>query len=454
MIEPLTGWGRMAPSVPVEVLYPATADSLRVGLCDPPRRGVITRGLGRSYGDAAQNGGGRVIDVSGVTRIGPIDPDHLITVSAGASIGDLLRVIVPQGFFVPVSPGTRHVTIGGAIASDIHGKNHHASGTFGMHVRSLRLALPSSEVVTCGPDERSDLFWATTGGMGLTGAVLEATIALPSIESSMVSVHTERAVDLDTCMALMEEGDDRYTHTVAWVDLTSTGRTMGRSVLSRGDFAHRSALRGRDATEPLRYEPHRAIKAPPAPSGLFNKMTVRAFNELWFHKSPRQGRSELQSIPAFFHPLDMIDGWNRLYGPRGFQQWQCVVPFGEEPSLRRVVETLNGSRFVSFLAVLKRFGAASPGPLSFPMPGWTLALDIPTPGRRGNELATLLDRLDRLVINAGGRLYLAKDSRMSPETFRTGYPRFDEWLEVRATVDPNGVLQSDLARRLRFPGTE
>ena len=442
----------MAPSVPAEVLHPTSEQALQDGLADPPSRGVIGRGLGRSYGDAAQNGGGRVLDVTGVTGIGggpsPVEPSGLITVAAGTSIDELLRAIVPQGFFVPVTPGTRYVTIGGAIASDIHGKNHHADGTFGMHVRSLRLGLPSGEIVECGPNERAELFWATTGGMGLTGIVVDATIALPSIETSLLAVDTDRAPDLDECMTLMDEGDHHYRYSVAWVDLASTGRSMGHAVLTRGDFAPRSSLEGRAAAEPLRYDPRRSPKAPPAPSGLLNRVTMRAFNELWFRRSPRRRRAELQSIPTFFHPLDMLDGWNRLYGPRGFQQWQCVVPFGEEATIRRTIEALNGSRFASSLAVLKRFGAANPGPLSFPIPGWTLAVDIPTPGRHVDELAALLDRLDRLVVEAGGRLYLAKDIRMSPAIFRAGYPRLDHWLEVRATVDPAGVLQSDLARRL------
>jgi decaprenylphospho-beta-D-ribofuranose 2-oxidase len=434
-----------------EVRVPGHVDELAAGVADASERGVIARGLGRAYGDAAQNAGGVVLDTTGSGATGPIRVvGGTVIVPAGTSLDTLIAQVIPQGYFVPVSPGTRFVTVGGAIAADVHGKNHHIDGSFANHVRSLRLAIPSGKVLDIGPgeDQQPDLFWATAGGMGLTGVILEATVSLLPIESSRMLVDTDRVPDLDTVMGLMESGDDQYHYSVAWIDLMATGRSMGRSVLTRGDFAPLAALPPGLRGDPLRTPPRRAIPAPPVPPGLLNKATVRAFNEFWYRRAPRHRVAELQSVPQFFHPLDIVEGWNRLYGPHGFLQWQSVIPFGHEATLRRVVEGLSSQGLPSFLAVLKRFGAANPGPLSFPLPGWTLALDLPV--AHGPELAVLLDDLDQEVVDASGRVYLAKDSRLRPELLPAMYPRLDEWREIRSTVDPDAVLCSDLARRLRM----
>jgi decaprenylphospho-beta-D-ribofuranose 2-oxidase len=446
----LTGWGRAMPSA-AEVRVPGHVDELSADVADHGERGVIARGLGRAYGDAAQNAGGVVLDTTGSGANAPIRVvDGAVSVPAGTSLDALMARVIPQGYFVPVSPGTRFVTVGGAIAADVHGKNHHVDGSFANHVRSLRLAIPSGKVLDTGPGggQQPELFWATAGGMGLTGVILEATVSLLPIESSRVLVDTQRAPDLDTVMGLMEGSDDQYHYSVAWIDLMATGRSMGRSVLTRGDFAPLDALPPGLHGEPLRAPPRRLIPAPPAPAGLLNKATVRAFNEFWYRRAPRHRAAELQSVPQFFHPLDFVDGWNRLYGPHGFLQWQSVIPFGHEATLRRVVEALSSAGLPSFLAVLKRFGAANPGLLSFPLPGWTLALDLPV--AHGPELAVLLDDLDQEVVDAGGRVYLAKDSRLRPELLPEMYPRLDEWREIRAAIDPDGALCSDLARRLRM----
>jgi decaprenylphospho-beta-D-ribofuranose 2-oxidase len=411
---------------------------------------MIARGLGRSYGDAAQNAGGIVIDTNLLDRF-DLDPSTgRVTASAGTSLDSLLRVLVPRGFFVPVTPGTRHVTVGGAIAADIHGKNHHRSGSWCCHVESMRLVLPSGDTVevTPEPDGDPELFWATAGGMGLTGVVADATFRCPPIETSRVLVDTERTADLDGLMATLEATDDRYDYSVAWIDLIARGRSMGRSVLTRGRFATADELSGDVGAlaDPLGFDPDLTVPAPPLfPSGMLNRLTVKLFNEGWYRKAPARRTGELQTISQFFHPLDMIEGWNRLYGPRGFLQWQFVVPFGAEDTMRSVVEQLSSTGCTSFLAVLKRFGPADPGPLSFPAPGWTLALDIPV-GLAG--LAGLLDRLDDEITEVGGRLYLAKDSRLRPELLPAMYPRLDEFVAVRRRVDPDGVLRSDLSRRL------
>jgi len=431
----LTGWGRTAPTAadvrPLSDAAPA--------LAAPPARGVLARGLGRSYGDAAQNAGGTVLDATAATGEVTVDVDAATArVGAGVSIDELLRRIVPLGLFVPVTPGTRFVTVGGAIAADIHGKNHHRDGSIATHTRAITLATPGG-TAEVGPGD--DLFWATTGGMGLTGVILEAEFALLRIASPALVVDTDRTADLDGVLALMAEGDDGYHYSVAWIDCLARGRHLGRSVLTRGGFA--------PAGSGGRYEAKVRLGAPPVfPSGAVNAWTMRAFNEAWYRKAPARRRGELQTIPRFFHPLDGVAGWNRLYGRRGFLQYQFVVPFGAEDALREAIERLAGAGAASALAVLKRFGPAAAGHLSFPAEGWTLALDLPVaPG-----LGALLDGLDELVAGAGGRVYLAKDSRLRPELVPVMYPRLDEWRAVRDRADPGGVLASDLDRRLHLTG--
>lgn len=447
----LTGWGRTAGSSAELVAESARrVDALTAAVKDLPPRGGIARGLGRSYGDSAQNGGGIVLRLHDQVLDAVIDEAAgTVTVPAGVSLDDLLRVAVPRGFFVPVSPGTRFVTVGGAIASDIHGKNHHVEGSFGNHVQRLSLLLADGSIVELGPDRRPELFWATVGGMGLTGVILDATVRLLRIETSRCSVDTTRTPDLDTLLALMDEGDRYYRYSVAWIDLMAKGSRLGRSILTRGDHATTDQLAPRDAVDPLAYDPHQLVAVPPLvpPAGLLNHTTVAAFNELWYRKAPRRRVGQIVSISSYFHILDAIGSWNRLYGRPGFLQYQFVVPFGQETALRTVVERLARSGTASFLAVLKRFGAANPGPLSFPIPGWTLALDLPA-GSRG--LAGLLHGLDEVVLDAGGRHYLAKDSHTTPAAIRRGYPRLAEWQAVRASVDPAGVWASDQSRRLRL----
>jgi decaprenylphospho-beta-D-ribofuranose 2-oxidase len=442
----LWGWGRTNPTVADEVTVDAS--SLAATLKEAGDRGALARGLGRSYGDAAQNGGGLVVRLTSGAGDIVLDPSTgRVTVGAGVSLDELMRAIVPRGFFVPVTPGTRFVTIGGAIASDIHGKNHHVDGSIGNHVDAITMMLADGSTTVIGPGRDPSLFWATIGGMGLTGIMIDATIRLLPIETSRMSVNTSRVPDLDALLATMSSPDDEVRYSVAWIDLVAKGRHLGRSVLHRADHARLAELDARQQIAPFAYGPHQVVAVPPLvpPMGVLNHATVAAFNEFWYRKAPKSRTGEIQGLGAFFHPLDLVGSWNRLYGSRGMVQYQFVVPFGEEDAMRTVVERLSASGAASFLAVLKRFGAANPAPLSFPKAGWTLALDVPGASR---GLGELLHGLDRVVLDAGGRHYFAKDSHMTPDAVRRGYPRLDEWKAIRDEVDPHGVWQSDLGRRL------
>jgi decaprenylphospho-beta-D-ribofuranose 2-oxidase len=442
-VRTLAGWGRTQPVV-ARVVTPANEDDVAAILAEA-HGPVIARGLGRSYGDAAQAAGGTVVDGRGLARLGSIDPNTgAITVGAGASIDAILGVAVPRGWFVPVSPGTRQVTIGGAIAADVHGKNHHRDGAFCQHVSELRLVAPTG-ARTVGPAVDPDVFWATAGGMGLTGIVTEATVRLLAIETDRVLVDTDRCDDLDALLARMET-DEAYRYSVAWVDCMATGSSLGRAVLTRGDHAKLDDLPVAARANPLHAPAVSRLRIPvAAPRGLLNRLSVRAFNEAWFRRAPRERRGELQQIGAFFHPLDFVTDWNLLYGPRGVVQYQLAVPDGAVEVVRRAIELLATSGVPSFLAVLKRLGPADPGPLSFPISGWTLALDVPV---GPPQLPGVLDAIDELVLGAGGRVYLAKDARLDPGRLRAMYPRLAELEAVRRRLDPDGVLASDLARRL------
>lgn len=443
--ELLRGWGRTAPARST-ILRPTSDEEIRSTVLTADGHGVIVRGLGRSYGDPAQNAGGAVID--GTVRSGLVDldlHDGVARVLAGTSLDDLMRWLVPLGWFVPVTPGTRIVTVGGAIACDVHGKNHHKKGSWCNHVLSFRLLDGSGAVHDVNPTDDPDVFWATAGGMGLTGIIVDATVQLQPIGSSQLLVDSDRAPDLDAVMAMMIEGDGDYDYSVAWIDVMARGRHLGRSLLDRGRFATREEVLASGDPRPTDYSAHMLPSLPDVfPSGLVNRLTVKAFNELWFRKSPARRRDALMGIEKFFHPLDMVGDWNRVYGRRGFIQWQYVVPDESSDFVRRSLERISAAGLPSFLSVLKRMGPGNPGHLSFPISGWTLAIDIPVAA----GLDEVFDDLDREVVEAGGRLYLAKDSRMRPELLPLMYPRLDEWRDVRAGLDPDRRFRSDLGRRL------
>ncbi|MDA8262650.1 MAG: FAD-binding oxidoreductase [Actinomycetota bacterium] len=439
--ELLKGWGRTQPVVSEVVELDGTPAAADVFV----RPGTIARGLGRAYGDAAQIGGGRVVTQPDEVASSSLEEGGVLHAGGGASLDSILSAYVPKGWFVPVTPGTRYVTVGGAIAADIHGKNHHVEGTFSNHVAGFELLTPTGER-RVSRDDDPELFWATAGGMGLTGIITSARFQMIPVESAYMKVETRRLDDLDSLMATMVGSDHKFRYSVAWIDCLARGRYMGRSVLTRGDHAQVGDLKGAMADDPLNYQAKPIASAPPwLPGGLLNNASVRLFNEMWFRKAPRLREGEIQRIPTFFHPLDGVGGWNRIYGPRGFLQYQFVVPDGQEEAMRRILEKIASAQVPSFLAVLKRFGAANPGLLSFPRPGWTLALDIPVGSPR---LFGLLESLDKQVLEASGRLYLAKDSRAKAETIAAMYPRLGELAAVKAKVDPEGLIKSDLSRRL------
>ncbi len=448
----LSGWGNTSPSVASIVDVSGSELSRPGSLAELGAlpRGVIVRGLGRSYGDPAQNGGGTVLRLSGDDASLVLDAEAgMLTAGAGISLDTILRDIVPRGWFVPVTPGTRFVTVGGCIASDVHGKGHHADRSFGSHVVAMTMLLADGTIERITPETHADLWWATIGGMGLTGIIIDATFRLIPIETGHFLVDTERVPNLDALLERMEDGDHQYRYSVAWIDLVATGTSLGRSVLSLGNHATLGELRSYEpkaALDPLAFDPPVLPDVPVGMPNVLNRAAVRAFNEFWYRKTPREHHG-IESITAFFHPLDMVGQWNRLYGRGGFLQYQFVVPFEAVDTLRAIVGKISAEGHASFLAVLKRLGAESGGLLSFPKAGWTLTLDLPA-GVDG--LGRLLRELDELVIAAGGRHYLAKDAFCPPEVIRAGYPRLDEWKAIRHRVDPDGLWVSDQARRLEL----
>lgn len=405
----------------------------------------IPRGLGRCYGDSALSG--RVLSTLGRDCVLEFDREQgLLTCEAGVSFAEILALIVPAGWFLPVTPGTKFVTLGGAIASDVHGKNHHRDGSFSRHVRSLTLLGGDGRVHECSPEREPEIFWATAGGMGLTGVILQATVRLRRIETAYVVEESTKARNLEHLIALFGESMER-TYSVAWIDCLARGASLGRGVLLNGEHAGLADLRStRQRAEPLALPAKLGVAVPLTPPiSCINLASVTAFNALFYARVRRGTHRHLTDYDTYFYPLDRVAHWNRAYGPRGFAQYQCVVPPKEGPAaLERILQRVSEERLPSFLSVLKYFGPGDPGLLSFPMEGYTLTLDLPMSER----LLRVFDQLDEIVAAAGGRLYLTKDCRMSAATFRAGYPRLSEFEGVKRRLDPGNLLQSAQSRRL------
>ena len=451
----LTGWARTAPSV-AEVLSTPDPEEIikavaRVAheAADGRHRGIIARGLGRSYGDNAQNGGGLVVDMTELNRIHSIDAaTRMVDCDAGVSLNKLMKAALPCGLWVPVLPGTRQVTIGGAIGCDIHGKNHHSAGSFGDHVRSMDVLTADGQVHTVTPDgDGADLFWATVGGNGLTGIILRATIEMTPTETAYFIADGDVTGSLDETIAFHSDGSEaNYTYSSAWFDAISAPPKLGRAAISRGSLARLDQLPPKLARDPLKFDAPQLLTFHDIfPNGLANKYTFGPIGELWYRKSGTY-RGKVQNLTQFYHPLDMFGEWNRAYGPAGFLQYQFVVPTEAVEEFKAIIVDIQASGHHSFLNVFKLFGPGNQAPLSFPIPGWNVCVDFPIKAGLGRFVADL----DRRVLQFGGRLYTAKDSRTDAATFHAMYQRIDEWIAVRRRADPHNVFASDMARRLEL----
>lgn len=444
----LSGWGRNL-TVKSSLMRPEKRAGLRDMVSMSADASLIARGAGRSYGDAALNGKGVTILTGRLNRMLAFDDETgLLRCESGVTLEEILTTFVPRGWFLPTTPGTRYITVGGAIAFDVHGKNHHCDGSFSNFVHAFELLTASGETLACSRDQNPEVFWATIGGAGLTGIITEVTFELRPIETAFMKVHTIKASHLDEALALFDEHEPNYPYSVAWIDCLASGRSLGRSLVMFGEHAKADDLSGQNGTSPLQYQPKSRLSMPlDLPQGVLNPLTIKAFNQLYYSRQWRKERKTISSFDAFFYPLDAIGNWNRMYGKQGFVQYQCVFPHdaGRE-ALATMLTSLSKEKRASFLAVLKRFGAASPAPISFPMPGYTLSLDIPV--RKGLNL--FLQDLNQLVREHGGRVYLAKDAYLTPEDFRAMYPRFPEWVAIKTQLDPTNVFASALSERLHI----
>ena len=459
--QSLYGWGRTAPST-AQVLSTADVDTIAQAvkqvadenseLPEHKRRGVIARGMGRSYGDPAQNGGGLVVDMTPLNRIHSIDPDTgIVDVDAGVTLDQLMKAALPYGLWVPVLPGTRQVTIGGAIGPDIHGKNHHSAGSFGNHVLSMELLVADGRVLHLEPTgETAELFWATVGGMGLTGIILRARIQMTFTETAYFIADTDRTDTLDETIAAHSDGSEvNYTYSSAWFDAISAPPKTGRSTISRGSLATLDQLKEfapKLAKDPLKFKAPQLMTVPDIfPSWTMNKLSLMAIGEAYYLMgSP--SRNDVKNLTQFYQPLDLIGEWNRGYGKAGFLQYQFVVPTDAVEPFKDIIYDIQASGHYTALNVFKLFGEGNQAPLSYPMKGWNVCVDFPIrPG-----LNEFLDRLDDQVMQFGGRLYLAKESRTSAEKFHKMYPGLPGWLKTRREIDPTGVFASDMSRRLEL----
>ncbi len=445
--EIISGWGRYLFSKS-KLYIPSNKSQIEEIIFDSPSKSTIARGMGRSYGNPAQMNFGNVINFKLFNNISIDYGQSKVTVGGGVTFDNLLKKIVPNGFFVPVSPGTRFVTVGGAIAADVHGKNHHIDGSFCNFVDYIKLIDGRGKQITLSPydSEKSKYFWATCGGMGLTGLIIEAKFSLIPIETSFMNVVSQRIDDLDTLMHRMKENDAKYKYNVAWIDSLNSN---GRGVITSGEHALENEIYDSFSKEKLnllKYDPKAIANTPNLfPRGILNSLTVKIFNEAWFRKVPKNGKNSFETISSFFHPLDAIENWNKIYGPKGFLQYQFVVPDSSAYLISRTLDKLRKIGAPSFLTVLKRFGNSNPGYLSFPMKGWTLAADVPI---STSGLFEVLNDLDQEISESGGRLYLAKDSRQSEYIFKKTYPRYYDWIEIKSEMDPEGKFYSDLAHRI------
>jgi FAD/FMN-containing dehydrogenase len=417
-------WGRYPKVEHQKVVTPTVPDlSLRF---DEYQHQVLPYGQGRSYGDTCLNEGGILIDTANFSRILAYDSEQgILRCQSGVTIASILNLIVPHGWFLPVVPGTKHVTVGGAIAHDVHGKNHHRVGTFGSHVPRFELLRSTGERLVCSNSENSELYRATIAGMGLTGLILWADLCLKRLNGSNVAFERTPFHNLQEFFSLAESADRDWEYTVAWLDSSQHGEKIGRGIFTRGNFVD-----GETAPYESHAPRHRRWLVTP-PSFFLNSLSIRTMNSLYYRLQSLQTKKGLMDYEPFLFPLDAIVDWNRIYGPRGFFQYQCVVPANERDAIEEMLERTVRARLPATLAVLKSFGDTDlPGLMSFPRQGFTLALDFPN---RGTATLKMLDELDEITLRAKGAVYPAKDARMSAKTFQTYFP---QWQEFAQFVDP------------------
>lgn len=406
------------------------------------KNNIIARGNGRCYGDASL--AGNTISTLKYDKALSFDTvNGIFECQSGMLLSDILEVIVPKGWFLPVTPGTKFITVGGAVGSDVHGKNHHVDGSFSNHIREMDVLLANGEIITCSPTQHADLFEATCGGMGLTGIITKVTFGLKKIETSFIRQKQIKANNLEHIIQLFEEYK-HYTYSVAWIDCLKKGKNFGRSILILGEHAAVNDLDEAQQKDPLQLPKKKQITFPVnLPSWVLNTFTVKAFNFLYYGKNIKKEINNVVSYEPFFYPLDAILHWNRGYGRKGFIQYQFVLPLHAKQGLIEILQRISDAGLGSFLAVLKVFGKQD-SLISFPMEGYTLALDFPV--RKG--LFEFCDELDQVVLKYGGRLYMSKDARMKPEVLAAGYPTLDNFKAIVKKYDPEHKFLSTQSERL------
>jgi decaprenylphospho-beta-D-ribofuranose 2-oxidase len=406
--------------------------------------GLIARGNGRCYGDASL--ANHTLSTLKYDKILSFDAEQgIFECQSGITLDQVLNVIVPKGWFLPVTPGTKYITAGGAVASDVHGKNHHVDGSFSAHIVEMDVVLGNGKSIACSPTDNADLFWATCGGMGLTGVITRVVFGLKKIETAYIKQKQIKAENLEELLLLFETYK-HYTYSVAWIDCLKKGDGFGRSILILGEHAHLADLPDTKKSKPLQLQKKKQITFPfNLPSFALNGFTVKAFNFLYYGKNLKKEQDSIVSYEPFFYPLDAVLHWNRGYGKKGFVQYQFVLPLKSKDGLVAILKKISEAGLGSFLAVLKVFGKQN-DLISFPMEGYTLALDFPV--RHG--LFKFLDELDEIVLQYGGRLYLSKDARMKPEIFWRSYPQANEFVNIVKKYNPNFKLDSLQARRLHL----
>jgi len=441
MEETLSGWGNI-PKSTSQVIYPNSLKELKGSLSIG---NLIPRGLGRSYADQATNANHTILKMERLNHFLAFDEEKgILNCEAGVSLEEIIQYLTPRGWFPMITPGTKYITIGGAIANDVHGKAHHADGSFVNCVYDFTILLANGEVVTASREENSDLFWANFGGLGLLGTILTARIQLRNVETTFFTQKAFAAKNLDEMLQAIDDSEKEFTSSVAWLDSMAKGKNLGRGVLTMGNHAKLSDLPEKLKSTPLKIGKKPKLTVPfYLPGFALNKLTVSMLNTALYIM--QKSAKNISHYDSFFYPLDMINNWNRGYGKRGFIQYQFVlpVPNGKE-NIRKILEEITKSDCVPFLNVLKKFGKGQGGLLSFPFEGYTFAIDFPIT----SKLHAFTKHLDKMVLDMGGRIYLGKDAYLDEATFKAMYPQHVEWMKIKKKYDPENVFSSDLSRRI------